>query len=335
MFGPLLLLPAAIVAVVVIASGIAKLRHPDDLEGWRRLGVPAAVRRDWLVKLHPWAEIALGVALLVLGGVLGVLAGLAAVALMVAYVWLVARALRASPDAECACFGESTPVTRATVVRNVWLLLVALVALMGLWQAPLLGGVVLAADAEAWAWMLGAAVVAVTVALVLWRAPVASAGAVTVGDAAAVEAASDGEELDYIRVRTPAVPVTMANGTTVNLRDLAAQKPILLLAVSATCAACAPVIELAPQWRLELPELDVRLLVRMAPERGALVETTEPQSLHDPMNYVQGSIADWRTPSAVLLGADGFLAGGPATGLEAIEELVGDIRASLDELHMA
>ena len=41
----------------------------------------------------------------------------------------------------------------------------------------------------------------------------------------------------------------LADGTTVNLRDLAARRPILLLAVSEMCGACTTVIESAPGWR--------------------------------------------------------------------------------------
>ena len=60
----------------MVASAVGKLRRPDDLAGWAELGVPAAFRRDWLLRLHPWGELALGLALAVLGGALGLLAAL-------------------------------------------------------------------------------------------------------------------------------------------------------------------------------------------------------------------------------------------------------------------
>src|SRR5690349_6696513 len=93
-----------VLAAVLVASGVAKLRTPDDLAGWESLGVPAAFRREWLRRIHPWGEIALGVALAVLGGWLGTLTSLVAVALMGAYTVLVARVAARADDASCACF---------------------------------------------------------------------------------------------------------------------------------------------------------------------------------------------------------------------------------------
>lgn len=318
-----------IMAGVLLASGIAKLRRPDDLAGWAELGVPVALRRQWLVRLHPWSEIALAVALIVLGGVLGVLAGLVAVLLMVAYLGLVTRALRTAPDASCSCFGTRRPVTRLTVARNVWLSLVAAATTAVIWATPLWGGALAGIGAAAaWGWiaMIGAAVL--TAIVIVW--PDSAPSVVADGSVMAMDGSV--EELDYIRVRTPAVPVTRADGTVVNLRHLAASRPMLLLSVSPSCAACAPVIENAPTWRRLLPELEIRFLFRAAPDNASLKELDEPQSLHDPGGYVRESIGPWSTPAAVLLGADGFLAGGPVTGADAIQEFVEDIRASLDEV---
>ena len=137
------------------------------------------------------------------------------------------------------------------------------------------------------------------------------------------------DDLEYVRVRTPAVPVTYGDGRVTNLRSLAAMRPILLLSVSETCGACTRVIEQVPAWRRLLPEVDVRLLIPQPPAESRLTELEHPQSLHDPKGYVRGSIADWRFPTAVLLGVDGLLAGGPETGAAAIEMFVGDIYASL------
>ncbi|WP_292832121.1 MauE/DoxX family redox-associated membrane protein [Microbacterium sp.] len=320
-----------VMAVVMIVSGIAKLRRPDDLNGWANMGVPAVLRRPWLLRLHPWGELALGAALAVLGGVLGLLAALVSVGLMTSYTVLVARSLRSSPGAECSCFGAPRPVTRITVVRNVWLLVVAVGATAVIWVNPLLGGALAAVDGADWGWVLGAAVAAVTAMVILWPD----------GDAEIVGAASltaqtgqieDGEELDYIRVRTPAVPVTLADGTTANLRELAATRPILVLAVSETCGSCTPVIEKKAEWAAMLPEVDIRFLSRLAPEDGGkLTERTTPQSLHDPNDYVRGSIADWPTPTAVLLGADGMLAGGPVSGFDNISQFVEDVYESLHD----
>lgn len=325
--GALTILLPLITAGVLVASAITKFRRPDDLTGWGELGVPLALRRPILVRLHPWGELALGVALIVFGGFLGLLAALVAVVLMAGYLWLVWRAFRRAEDASCACFGARTRITVVTVVRNAWLTLLAAATAAVIWMTPLLGGALVEAVGY-WSWIAGALVAAMTTALILW--PEAAVEIAPVAETH-TPAASDHDQLDYIQTRTPAVPVSLADGTIVNLRTLAMARPILLLAVSSTCGSCTPVIERAGEWRSVLPELDIRLLLMHDPAGGTLTETSEPQSLHDPQGYVRGSIADWPTPTALLLGVDGMLGGGPVSGVDAITEFVEDIRASLDE----
>jgi hypothetical protein len=65
------------------------------------------------------------------------------------------------------------------------------------------------------------------------------------------------------------------------------------------------------------------------PVDSAWAERDEPQSLHDVADYVQDSIGYTGTPSAVLLGADGLLAGGPVTGDLAVDRFVDDIYEGL------
>lgn len=323
-----ILLPS-VLAAVLLASGVAKILRPDDLAGWEALGVPPALRRRWLVRVHPWGEIALGLALLFLGGVPGVLAGFTSVVLMMAYLWLVARAVRSAPDASCSCFGARRRVTRLTVGRNVWLTAVALAATAVIGTTPTWGGALAAAwQSDAGSWIVMTLIAVATALVIVWPEPPGVEPASRGGEGSLV---IDGEAIDYVRVRTPAVPVTLASGTSVNLRELASLRPLLLLAVAPTCGSCLPVIDNAASWRKLLPELDIRLLVRSSPVPGSFMEMDEPQSLHDPEGLVSASVSDWATPTAVLLGADGLLAGGPVTGAQAIEDFVADIRASLDE----
>lgn len=325
----LLALPL-VMAAVFLVSGVAKLRNPDDLAGWAALGVPAALRRRSLVRLHPWGEIALAVALACLGGALGLIAGLASLGLMFAYLLLVARAMRAAPDAACSCFGTRRPVTRRTAARNAWLTALAAATTAVIWSTPLWGGALAGLwSAGAWSWGAAVAVAVITVLVIVW--PDAPAAAEVASPPPAVPTGDDGE-LDYVRVRTPAVPVTLGDGSTVNLRELTAERPLLLLAVSQTCGACMSTIAAAPAWRARLPEVDVRLLLDAAPVPGSLVETDEPLTLHDPEGYVSESISGrWPTPTAVLLGIDGLLAGGPVTGEFAVAAFVEEIREVLDE----
>lgn len=317
-----------LLAGVLVLSGVSKLRAPGDLREWEELGVPRFLRRNALLRLHPWGELLLGIAVAVLGGWLGALAGTVATLLMLGYTVLVARAA-ARGGASCSCFGAPARVTGITVVRNIWLTLLAAAAAGGAASTPLAGGA-LAAGAGHLPWLVAAAIAVATTALVLWRAPhtpvpASAAGVPVVGEAAS---GSSDDALDYVRRRTPAVPVVLADGTEVNLRALAAKKPQLLLALSSVCEHCETIRDRRAQYRTLLPEVDVRLLL-VEPATSRWAEHEEPQSLHDVGDYVAASIEEWSTPSAVLLGADGLLAGGPVTGDVAVEAFIGDVYEAL------
>ena len=86
------------------------------------------------------------------------------------------------------------------------------------------------------------------------------------------------------------------------------------------------------EWRALLPEIDVRFLLTSNPADSRLASAVEPQTLHDPQGDVRASIEEWPTPTAVLFGADGMLAGGPEVGADGVRAFVLDIRASLDEI---
>ena len=325
---PFAVVPSLIVAAVLVASGAAKLRHPDDLVGWADLGVPAALRKRWLLKFHPWGEIALGLALMLLGGVLGEAAAVIALALMVGYLIFVARIVRAGVDASCACFGARKRITGMTVARNGWYVLLSVAAVATAWMNPLWGGPLVALSGQEWLWMFGLATAAVTVTLTMWPAPETETDAVGFEDFAPT--ASDSEDDDYVRARTPAVPLTLASGEVVDLRSLSmVDKPLMLLALNPGCGSCVLVQERLGRIRQLLPEVSVRMLLTDAPERSAWTETAEPQSVHDQGRYVRGSIKDWNTPTAVLFGMDGLLAGGPVSGGASILEFVDDVYESL------
>lgn len=312
-----------VLAAVLIASAVAKLRTPDDLSGWTELGVPRALRREWLRQVHPWAEGALGVSLALLGGWLGLLAALVAVALMAAYTVLVARVLARSSDASCTCFGSRRRVTGLTVARNAWLTALALGAAAVIWATPIVGGA-FAAGIPQFAWLIALAVAAVTTALILWPEKRDDDVDIAVGG----PIATSEDDLDYIRTRTPAVPVTLADGTVSHLRALTQTRPTLLLAVSSSCGACETVMDRRETYRKLMPEVDVRLLLKESPA-NRWAEHDEPQSLHDADDYVAESLGYQGTPSAVLLGMDGMLAGGPVTGDRAVDRFVDDIYESL------
>lgn len=324
-----LLLCPVVLAGVLLASAVGKFRHPDTVAGWAAMGVPRILQRRTLVTAHPWGELVLAAALLLIGGWLSIVVTAAALLLMAAYLALVVRAL-GRPEPSCACFGAPTPVTPLTVGRNALLVVVAALATVGAVgqseASPTLGGPLAALVTGAPAVLVGAALTAAIVVLVMRSsAPIE----VSATSAAALPPAPDEELGDYVRTRTPAVQVQLADGRTTNLRALSSVRPLMLFEVSETCASCRPVIEAVPRWRALLPEVDLRLLLRPEPGDTALTERQEPQSLHDPTGLVRASIADWPTPTAVLFGIDGMLAGGPESGYAAIEAFIAEVDASL------
>ncbi|MFM6848386.1 MAG: MauE/DoxX family redox-associated membrane protein [Terrabacter sp.] len=317
-----------ILACVLVVSAVGKLRSRSTSAGaFRDLRVPAPLSGRLVVELLPYVELVLAVGLVVVGGPAGTLVAVAALLLFAAYLLLVTRALGFHEDVDCACFGAFAPgrITRRTILRNVWLVVLA----AGGVGASLQGGSVASRVAEGqtpWWWLVGSVAAAATVALV-----VSPAGGT---DRAVPQPyANATDEGDYVRARTPAVPVVLGDGSTATLRTLSAERPQLLVHVSEICGSCVEVIEAVPGWRERLPAVDIRLVVGAAPGASALTSATEPPSVHDPQGLVAETFDMRATPSAVLLGADGLLAGGPVVGSHAVPELVADIVRELAELH--
>ena len=324
----LVLAPVLLAAVLVVAAA-GKLRAPaHSADALVALDVPRWLRAPRLVKAHPWAELALAVALVLATGWLGTAVAVAAALLFAGYLVLIARAATQPEPVDCDCFGAlgAGPVTRRTVVRNVWYLVVAGLAI---WAHA--GGVgpasaVVGLDAAGWWWFAGAAAAAVTVAVTMHGQGSARPDA---------EAAGDEEDVaDYIRVRTPAVPVSLPDGGTRTLRELSRERAQLILLVSETCGFCEVVAKQVPAWRKELELIDLRLLVPTEPGKTTMTEAlNDPMTLHDPAQLVRETFSVRGMPSAVLLGIDGLVAGGPVSGTVAIEEFVQEIRNQLDEVH--
>jgi hypothetical protein len=120
-----------VTALVLLVSGVAKLRAPDDVDrAFAQLPVPAGLDRLWLRRAFPWFEIALALALLLLPGIWWLVAGGAVSALFSVYLVLVAVSVASGAEVYCGCFGSlfANRVTRRTVVRNIVLLTVAVVS---------------------------------------------------------------------------------------------------------------------------------------------------------------------------------------------------------------
>jgi hypothetical protein len=315
-----LVLAPVILACVLVLSAVGKLRSPSaSAEAFRDLRVPAPLSGRLVIEALPYVELVLAAGLVAVGGRVGSLVAVAALLLFAAYLLLVTRALGFDEDVDCACFGAFAPgrITARTVLRNVWLVVVGAAAVGASLQGGSVAGRV--ADGRApWWWLVGSLAAAATVALVV--------GPVGGTDGAVPQPyANTADEGDYVRARTPALPVQLGDGSTTTLRTLSAERPQLLVHVSEICGSCMEIIEAVPGWRERLPAVEIRLVVGAAPGVSGLTSKREPLSVHDPQGLVAETFDMRATPSAVLLGADGLLAGGPVVGSYAVPELVEDI----------
>jgi uncharacterized membrane protein YphA (DoxX/SURF4 family) len=115
---------AILLGVAFLVAGASKIAAG---ESWpveaRGLGAPG-----WTIPIVPWAEIALGAALVT--RLVPIVAAVAATALLLVFTWLIARRLAAGEHPPCACFGawSSSPIGWRHLLRNGGLLALAVVA---------------------------------------------------------------------------------------------------------------------------------------------------------------------------------------------------------------
>lgn len=310
---------ALVVVLTMVAvlglSGVAKLRDRQATrDAFDALRVPALVPADVSAAALPWAEITLAVLLVVVpDGALVVVAAVVLV-LMLIYTALIARALTFDEPVTCSCFGSlgSHRVDRSTLSRNV---LLSILAGVVLWLA-LDGGSAPSAvgelDSAGW-WAIVATVAAASVAaLVLGRGETSGA-------------ADAGELLDYERDRIPYGVVHQSDGSVTNLWDLTSSQARLLVVLSPGCGPCVRTAE-------KLDDLAVLLapavgVMAVYPDEAAAAAATEHAreiGVSEPDGNIRRGFSVG-TPAAVLLGADGFLAGGPVAGERDVAEFFDEV----------
>jgi thiol-disulfide isomerase/thioredoxin len=304
-------------AAVLLTSGVAKLRDARATrDAFDALRVPSLIPADASARALPWVEIALGVLLLVAPRGWLVPTAAALVLLMLAYTGLVARALGAEEPVSCSCFGGlgRHEIDRTTLGRNVLLTVLTVVVL---WFA--LGGgstrsAVTDLDRGGW-WTLAAAVAAAAVAVL-----VAGGGSERTG------APTDHDELlDYERRPIPYGVLTLGDGRTSTLAELAATQARLVVLLNPSCGPCTRTAERLDAWAAELaPAVGVLAIYPDQASAEAAGEHARDLGASEPDLNVRRLFAVG-APAAVLLGADGFLAGGPVAGEDAVAGFVRDV----------
>lgn len=322
-----LVLPALLLALTLAVSGALKLRDPvTTADAFVALRLPARLRAAPIPVLLPYAELllALGLLLVPSPGYIGVT--IVAAVLFVAYLVVVARALGFDEPVECGCFGRLGlgEIDRRTVIRNALLAALAVVALAdGLAGHSVIHRLV-SFDATQWLWLLGVGVAVGLTWLVVGRP----------AERPAMDPPVD-EPLDYVRRPIPYGALrNRVTGEAVPLGELGAGRPTLLVFLSMTCGPCARTMDLLPEWARRHP------LVRVVAVPPAKVPA-ELADLGDEVTWMEDpGAAVARTfgasyPSAVLLGIDELLAGGPEWGFDGIRDFLDDISQQLADAGVA
>ena len=320
------LAPAALIVVltlvtVLVVSGAAKLRdRRATRDAFDALRVPGFVPADGAATALPWAELLLAaLVLLAPAGWLVPVAG-ALLALMLAYTWIIARALGFEEPVTCSCFGSlgRHDVDRTTLARNVLLSVLAAAVLAYAVAGGSTFDAVAGLHPSHW-WALLATVAAVAVAVLV-------AGG---GTPRSATPSIDGVAHADQRQRIPYGAVVRRDGTTATLAQLAGSQAQLVVILNPDCGPCLRTAQRLDEWAEQL-----------APFVGVVAVYPDKTTASAPAGHAS-ELATWEpdhnlramfavtAPAAVLLGADGYLAGGPVRGEDEVAEFVAEV---LDEL---
>lgn len=326
-----LVLAPLIVAVTLVVAAVGKWRHPDVQQAaFQGAGLPAWIGLPFVRRWHPVAELVVGLGLIVVPAPWTLLPAVAGAALVTAYLVLVVLAIRAPGPVSCGCFGaaDTTPVSGRTLARNILLVVAAAGAVVD----AALGGSVIArlAALTVWGWLLGAALaVAVAVLTVAGGPSVPAPGEMV---PVAEEDEEDLEDLeDYLRTEIPEATLQDPDGHQLPLRALIHHRAQLLLFLSPGCGSCAGIARDLPRWRARELPIGIRAVVSAAALDRSATPAWVETALVDPTGEVGRTLGVLGTPGAVLLGADGLLAGGPVVGSAAVREFYVQIAEQLEE----
>ncbi|GAA1171403.1 hypothetical protein GCM10009584_10490 [Ornithinimicrobium humiphilum] len=338
---PALSLAPLTLAAVLVLSGLAKLRDTDATASMiRLLRLPRLLQRGIVARSLPVVELVTAALLVTPWRWTYAVGAALALGLFTTFLVVIARALTWDPRPTCGCFGRvgDHRISAKTLWRNI---LLEVLALLTAWIAvggSAAGRLVAGYGAGEWLWLALAAALAAVAVLVLGGGP---AGTTLPprprrrrrAEEAASATPPPDPELDYVRSPIPQGVLLSADLEVVDVALLARERAQLLLLVNCWCGPTFEVIERLPRWRETLPQLGVQLVHTRRPwVEEALADV--PGVWWDPGSHVYDAFRAGASPAAVVLGADGLLAGGPVNGVEEIEELVAQIAEQLSEAQL-
>lgn len=327
--------PAAVLAPLLLAgvfllSAAAKASQLDStLSAIILLRLPRAIQRRWVARALPVGEAVLALALLAPWTVVAAAASWLSLALCVLYAAIVGRALTFDPRPTCGCFGRigDQRIVPRTLVRNLLLVAAAALAVAAATEGHTVPATLGALDRHGWAWLAGSALVALVVALIGARRSPAPAQRNTADPG---EAAEDPQ--DYLRTPTPAALLLGADRLPISLQELSAQRAQLLVFANCTCPSSVSALRLVQNPDPRLAAIDLRMVFSglMPPEQLADL-TPGAESMYDHSHIAWTALGIQSSPAAVLIGADGWLAGGPVHGLAEIDTFIREIAQALTQ----
>lgn len=325
----LLLSSRCALAFVFLVAALGKFL---DLTGARRaleeFGVPARLARVGGPAL-PTAELTVAVALVIRPS--SVVGALGALILLLAFITGVARAISQGRAPDCHCFGQihSEPAGPSTLVRNLILCAPAILIITG-GSGPSLDGALGSLDRTQVALVATATVAALLVVAVaqLWGDRRRLQG--TLAAAIAAQAAPGLPR----GTAAPEFALTAVRGQARSLAALLAPgRPAVLAFVSTNCEPCLEMLPTLARWQDSLAD-SLALAAVFAGARADIERLSEEEgmtvALAQEAEETFSAYALRATPSAVLVTADGVIAGAPAEGVPAIEALIRSAVAQVD-----
>lgn len=347
----LMLVPVTLVLVLLV-SAVAKLKaRASTASAVRLLRVPGFLKPEWVAAVLPPAEIVLALAMLSPWLPLAQVAAGAALVLFAAYWVVIARAMTFDPRPSCGCFGQigDQRVTAKTLWRNTVLLAGAAVFVWMTWaQSVTVFSFFADATSREWLLLLGAAYL-VLVAWFVFSPPAqvrqrsirrrkgraahdhnraADVAGTAATDPATVTNQAEPVEDEYVRVPIPDAILLDPERDPHALLQLTVQQPVLLVFITCGCPSTYESWRRLPGWAQRLPQ--VRVLGVETYQLGDLdIDGVRERLFYDPASKAFHALKMPGTSSAILLGADRLVAGGPVLGNDEIEEFVAEIEEAL------
>ena len=316
----LLLGVTVLVSFVLALSGAAKLiDHQGTADALASLCILGERAHGAIAWALPVGELLVALGLWLRLSAAALTAAILSVIAFAVFTVVIARALRFDDPVTCACFGTlgSPSVSRLTVVRNLVLLATAGIAAVAIGNGALPGAALVTDPARVTATSATVLLTGTVTWLVL--AP---------GRPRRADNDAEGVVAGDVAAPIPVGQVQGRDGALVTLRELPAAQAVLLVFLSPGCGPCLRVPEALPEHRTRVsPAVRIDIVASgradwTADAGGAVWEDPERNAAR--LFGISGR-------PAILLGADGTVAGGPVTGEDEVTALIDEMAGQLRE----